>query len=105
MVAGKTSVIDAMEERVEDILTMYAAGVMSRMEDDYIKSLGWSQRAEQAAFQLGREARRLNRHYSFGVPKLDRAYIKGRAQVSMCKVYDMNGAELEVQNDGLPQTA
>ena len=103
MIAGNISVMDAMEERVEDILTMYAAGVMSRMDDDYIKSLGWAQRAEQAAFQLGMEARRANKSVSFGVPKLDRAYIQGRAKASTCKVYDMSGTELDV--DDLPKSA
>ena len=103
MIAGDSSVINAMEERVEDILTMYAAGVMSRMEDDYNKSLGWAERAEAAAFQLGIDARKANRHVSFGVPKLDRAYIQGRAQASTCKVYDMTGAEVDVNN--LPKTA
>ena len=103
MTAGETSVIDAMEERVEDILTMYAAGVMSRMEDDYIKSLGWVDKAEQAAFQLGIEARRVNRHVSFGVPKLDKAYVQGRAKASSCKVFDMSGTELDT--GGFPKTA
>ncbi|CAM3759561.1 hypothetical protein [Parendozoicomonas haliclonae] len=104
MVTGNTSVMDAMEERVEDILTMYAAGVMSRMEEDYIKGLGWAQRAEEAAFQLGVEARQSNRHVSFGVPKLDKAYIQGRAKASAaCKVYDLNGEE--ISTDELPKSA
>ncbi|MCG8454468.1 MAG: hypothetical protein MI717_14945 [Spirochaetales bacterium] len=103
MIAGETSVMDAMEERIEDILTMYAAGVMSRMDNSYSKSLGWTQRAEQAAYQLGVESRRVNRDLSFGVPKLDRAYRQGWMQTSECKIYDLTG-ELVSQGE-LPKSA
>ncbi len=103
MTMANDSVRNAMEERVEDILTMYAAGVMSRMDDDYIKSLGWAQRAEQAAFQLGVDARQANTNVSFGVPKLDRAYIQGRTKTATCKVYDMTGVEVDIDN--FPKTA
>ncbi len=67
------------EERIEDILTLYAAGVMSYMDGDSAKGGGWIQRAEVAALQMGAEAFQSS-GIMFGVSELDKAYARGRAE-------------------------
>ena len=71
----------AFEDRVEDVLTLYAAGMMSKARAEETASAcstGWFRRADQAAFQLGREACDRHAPRCFGVPALDRAFRRGQ---------------------------
>ena len=94
----QTATGNDVEKRFEDILIMYAAGIMSRMDKDYIKSVGWIHRAEQAAFQLGMESCQSEKTLSFGVPRLDKSYGKGWVKAQQeCKLFSLDGDKINPQ--------
>ena len=102
----QTATGNDVEKRFEDILIMYAAGIMSRMDKDYIKSVGWIHRAEQAAFQLGVESCQGEQIISFGVPRLDRSYGQGRVKTQQKhKVFTLDGDEINGTTTAKPTSS
>ncbi|WP_211826315.1 hypothetical protein [Kistimonas asteriae] len=94
MSVGETYSSLQLDQRVEDILTMYSAGVMARMEDCYRKSLQWAHTAERAAYQFGLDAGVQGCEVSFGISVLDKAFRRGvKETMESC-------SDLVARNDG-----
>ena len=98
----QTAVDNDVEKRFEDILIMYAAGIMSRMDRDYIKSVGWTHRAEQAAFQLGMELCQSEPTFRFGVSRLDKSYAHGRVKaLQKYKLFTLDSEDINTEIKGV----
>ena len=70
--------MDTAEQSVEDILVMYAAGVMSHLDVGNHSCSKWLARAAQAACQLGIDVDEEHKLPHFGIPLLDQACQEGR---------------------------
>ncbi|MCY4473356.1 MAG: hypothetical protein OXC07_11160 [Kistimonas sp.] len=86
----------SMDDRIEDVLTLYAAGLMTQASKD-ARSSGWFRRAHQAAFQMGRDFKGVGGGAAFGVPALDRAFRRGqKRQFGRGQARTKSGCQLPV---------